>query len=50
VQGDQVSLQIKIAGSNAQFQQLLSADNNFKSVATQLSSSQLQYYWMGNQA
>lgn len=50
VQGDQVSLQIKIAGSNAQFQQLLSADNNFKLVATQLPSSQLQYYWMGNQA
>lgn len=50
MKSDQVSLQIQLAGTVAQFQQLLSADPNFKSEAVGMQSNQLQYYWMGNQA
>lgn len=47
---DQVSLAVKISGDSGQFQQMLAADNNFKSTDSGLQSSPLQYYWMGNQA
>jgi hypothetical protein len=47
---DQVSLDVKISGDSGQFQQILAADNNFKLKDSDLQSSQLQYYWMGNQA
>jgi hypothetical protein len=47
---DQVSLGVRISGDSQQFQQILAADNNFKSIDSGLQSSQLQYYWMGNQA
>lgn len=54
VKSDSVSLQIKISGSIAQFQKLLSMDNNFKSNAAEGSllanQSHLDYYWVGNQA
>lgn len=49
VRGDQVLLIIKIACSTSQFQSLLAADNNFQSLNTS-NASQLDYYWMGNQA
>lgn len=50
VKNDEVSVRVKISGDSGQFQQILAADGNFKSVDTGLQSSQLQYYWMGNQA
>jgi hypothetical protein len=51
VKSDHVSLQVKITGNQAQFQQLLSTDNNFKTAAdSRANQSRLEYYWMGNQA
>ena len=53
VQSDIVLLQVKISGNSSQFQQLLASDNNFKSSVDNEQSTdqtQLQYYWMGNQA
>jgi len=49
MQSDHVALQIKLVGNVPQFQELLSSDSNFKSIAD-LQSSLLEYYWMGNQA
>lgn len=50
VKNDQVSLHVKISDASGQFQQVLAADNNFKSMDAGLQASELQYYWMGNQA
>ncbi|OGT43972.1 MAG: hypothetical protein A3F13_04395 [Gammaproteobacteria bacterium RIFCSPHIGHO2_12_FULL_40_19] len=50
VKNDQVFLRVKISGDSGAFQQVLAADNNFKSIDDGMQSSQLQYYWMGNQA
>lgn len=50
LKNDQVSLHVKISGESEQFRQILAADNNFRSIDSELQSSQLQYYWVGSQA
>ena len=50
MQSDHILLKVKVIGNSTDFQKVLASDTNFKSIADNLQTKQLQYYWMGNQA
>ena len=50
MQSDHVLLRIKLVGDSTDFQKVLASDSRFKAAADGMQSTQLEYYWMGNQA